>query len=63
MVSITFHGIADVFRATETKGTNRQLQNRAAMFEQVVLAIAALLAAPARDALSPASIRALAYTK
>jgi len=49
MVSITFHGIADVCRATETKGTNRKLQNRAAMFEQVVLAIETLLAAPARD--------------
>jgi AcrR family transcriptional regulator len=48
-VGITFHGIADVCRANETQGTSRTLQNRAAMFEQVTLAVEALLAAAARD--------------
>lgn len=46
-ISITFHSIADICRASETQGTSRTLQNRAAMFEQVALAIEGLLAAPA----------------
>ena len=48
-VSITFHSIADICRAGETSGTSPTLHNRAAMFEQVTLAIEALLAAPARE--------------
>lgn len=47
-ISITFHSIADICRASEATGTSRTLQNRAAMFEQVALAIEGLLAAPAR---------------
>ena len=45
-VSITFHGIADACRASETRGTSPTLKKRAALFEQVILAIEALLAAP-----------------
>lgn len=48
-ISITFHSIADICRASETPGTSRTLQNRAAMFEQVALTIEGLLAAPARN--------------
>jgi AcrR family transcriptional regulator len=44
-LSITFHGIADVCRASETKGTSRTLQKRIPMFEQVALAVEALLCA------------------
>jgi AcrR family transcriptional regulator len=44
-LSITFHGIADVCRASETKGTSRTLQKRMPMFEQVALAVEALLRA------------------
>ena len=47
VVSITFHGIADVCRASETTGISRPLQNRSAMFAQVALSIETLLAAPA----------------
>ena len=47
-LSITFHSIADVCRASETQGTSRVLQNRLAMFDQVALSIESLLAAPAR---------------
>ena len=48
-VSITFHGIADVCRAGDAPNTNRNLQNRTAMCDQVALAVEALLAAPARN--------------
>lgn len=44
-LSITFHGIADVCRASETPGTSRTLQKRRPMFEQVALAVEALLRA------------------
>ena len=44
-LSITFHGIADVCRASETPGTSRTLQKRMPMFEQVALAVEALLRA------------------
>lgn len=47
VVSISFHGIADVCRASETTGISRTLQNRPAMFAQLALAIETLLAAPA----------------
>jgi len=48
-LSITFHGIADVCRASETRAASRNLQNRSAMFAQVALAIESLLGAPAVD--------------
>lgn len=47
-VSITFHSIADVCRAFDAKD-NKNTQQRTAMMEQVVGAIASLLAAPTRD--------------
>lgn len=46
-LSITFHGIADVCRASETPGTSHTLKNRSAMFAQVALALETLLGAPA----------------
>ena len=48
-VSLTFHSIADICRASEREDTSRVLQNRSALFEQAVLAIEMLLAAPARE--------------
>lgn len=45
-VSITFHSIADTCRAGEKASTSRYLQNRAALLQQIILAIKALLAAP-----------------
>lgn len=49
VVSITFHGIADIFRAA-TAGTEKSIfHDRDAMFEQVVGTIEALIAAPAKE--------------
>lgn len=48
-VSITFHSLADVCRAAEAADSSRALQNRPAMFAQVVLSIERLLNAPALD--------------
>ena len=47
-LSITFHGIADICRSTGQPGTGANRQQRAALFDQVVLAVEALLAAPPR---------------
>ncbi len=48
-ISFTFHGIADVCRACERDDVSGVLRNRRAMFEQAVLAVETLLAAPALD--------------
>ena len=48
IVSITFHGIADICRAAATGSEQSILHDRAAMFEQIVSGIEALIAAPAR---------------
>jgi AcrR family transcriptional regulator len=47
VLSITFHGIADVCRAARSKQTDRVLRERGAMLEQVALSIERLLDAPA----------------
>jgi AcrR family transcriptional regulator len=48
-VSITFHGIADICRASESSNTNPTLKHRAAMFQQITVAVESLLAASARE--------------
>jgi len=48
-VSITFHGIADVCRASAASDSSRGLKQRSAMFQQVTLAVESLLAAPALE--------------
>ena len=48
-VSITFHSIADICRASENSTTSPTLKNRAMMFEQITLAVESLLAAPAAE--------------
>ncbi len=45
-VSITFHGMADACRAYAAPDTSATLKQREAMFEQVAVAVASLLAAP-----------------
>ena len=50
IVSITFHGIADICRAGETGTEESVLHDRPAMFEQVVGTLEALMASPARTA-------------
>lgn len=45
-LSITFHGIADICRASEISDTSPALKERSLMFEQITLAVASLLAAP-----------------
>lgn len=49
IVSLTFHGVADIFRAAATSSGTSIFHNRAAMFEQVISAIQALISAPARE--------------
>ena len=49
LVSMTFHGIADICRASESAEVAAPLRQRGPMFEQLVCSIAVLLAAPARD--------------
>jgi hypothetical protein len=49
IVSITFHGIADIVRAAATGTEQSIFQDRTQMFEQVVTAIESLLGAPARE--------------
>ncbi|MEH6570307.1 MAG: TetR family transcriptional regulator [Halioglobus sp.] len=51
IVSITFHGIADIVRAAATGTAQSIFQDRTQMFEQVVNAIESLLSAPARESL------------
>ncbi|MDX1734136.1 MAG: helix-turn-helix domain-containing protein [Halioglobus sp.] len=46
MVSITFHGLADACRAAESAAIARALADREQLFEQVAVAVEALLAAP-----------------
>ena len=46
VVSITFHSIADICRASDSSYTSGTLRQRAGMFDQVVLAVESLLAAP-----------------
>ncbi len=48
-VSITFHGIADICRASESSNTSSILKHRAALFQQITVAVESLLAAPARE--------------
>lgn len=48
-VSITFHSIADVCRASDTRDTSTTLKQRDPLFEQVALAVESLLAAPALE--------------
>lgn len=48
-VSLTFHCIADVCRASESEDTSQVLKQRAHLFAQVTLAVASLLAAPALE--------------
>jgi len=48
-VSLTFHGISDICRVSETRHTISALKQRAQMFEQVILAVESLLAAPALE--------------
>lgn len=45
-VSMTFHGMADACRAFEAPDTGSVLRQREALFEQVAIAVEALLAAP-----------------
>lgn len=47
-LSLTFHGIADICRSTEKAKPPDSQEQRAALFEQVVLAVECLLAAPPR---------------
>lgn len=49
IVSITFHGIADICRVAATSSQESTFHDRTAMFEQVVSAIEALIAAPPRE--------------
>ncbi|MFT4824212.1 MAG: AcrR family transcriptional regulator [Cryomorphaceae bacterium] len=49
VVSITFHSIADIFRAAQTGTEESIFHDPEAMFEQVVSAIEALISAPARE--------------
>ena len=49
IVSITFHGIADICRAAATGSDKSIFHDRRAMFEQVVNTIEAMIAAPARE--------------
>lgn len=49
VVSITFHSIADILRAATTSSDQSVLRDRQAMFDQIVSAIASLIAAPARE--------------
>ena len=46
VVSITFHAIADMCRAKERANTDAVLKNHDAMFDQLICAVAALIAAP-----------------
>ncbi|MEM9254959.1 MAG: TetR/AcrR family transcriptional regulator [Pseudomonadota bacterium] len=46
IVSMTFHCLADACRAAETEGVSPTLRQREAVFEQLMLAIESLLAAP-----------------
>lgn len=45
-VSLTFHGLADVMRASDAKNSSDTLKHRALMFDQITLAVESLLAAP-----------------
>lgn len=45
-LSLTFHSIADVCRASERSDTSPRLKQRPALFDQVTLAVETLLAAP-----------------
>lgn len=50
IVSMTFHGIADICRASASSGGKQSvLSDREAMIEQLVCAIEALLASPPRE--------------
>ena len=51
VVSITFHGIADVCRASEHKDSSATLKSRRALFDQVVLAVCGTLSRAAPRAL------------
>ncbi|MBB3048267.1 AcrR family transcriptional regulator [Litorivivens lipolytica] len=46
-VNITFHGIADIYRASAQDKSNKRKRPDAAMFEQLVCALESFLAAPA----------------
>lgn len=48
VVSITFHAIADIARASERSSTASILRNHDAMFEQLVCCVETLISAPAR---------------
>ena len=45
-LSMTFHSIADVCRASEGSDTSPRLKQREALFDQIMLAVESLLAAP-----------------
>ena len=49
-LSITFHGLADVCRATDSNTVATSLSKQSALFNQVALAVEALLAAPTSQA-------------
>ena len=49
VISMTFHGIADICRISEDAQTGQALAQREPMFEQLIVAIAALLQAPPRS--------------
>lgn len=49
IVSITFHGIADVCRASEAGNTSSALRQRGLMIEQITLAVESLLTAPSLE--------------
>jgi AcrR family transcriptional regulator len=48
-LSLTFHGIADICRSTGQRGADANREQRAALFDQVMLAVESLLAAPPRS--------------
>ena len=45
-ISMTFHSLADICRAAEGSDTSPRLKQRTALFDQVTLAVEALLASP-----------------
>ena len=45
-VSLTFHGLADIVRATEDDSPGASNAHRGLLFEQIILAVESLLAAP-----------------
>ena len=48
-ISMTFHGIADICRASEVDNSSATLRTRRKMFDQVTLAVELLLAAKPQE--------------